>query len=153
MYCSKNAKNLSNLCKLKMYADQVSSHSRTLLASTENLIMPMIQFSFIFPSIFMWFCKETFDKPPKSILDPSWIRYINKHWTTILIVFSCISSILSLVGSQVSIYFSSPEKRNQKTTKIRIFIFTLILFQVLPKLMACQIFAFGVIGGYNRLGN
>ena len=152
MYCSKNAKNLSNLCKLKMYADQVSSHSRTLLASTENLIMPMIQFSFLFPSIFIWFLDQPpMEKPPK---DPqSWISYITKHWTTILIIFSCISSVLSLVGSQVSIYFSSPEKRNQKTTKIRIFIFTLILFQVLPKLMACQIFAFGVIGAYNRLGN
>ena len=152
MYCSKNVKNLSNLSKLKMYADQVSSHSRTLLASTENLIMPMIQFSFLFPSIFMWFCKtEPLAKPPKE--PESMISYITEHWTTILIIFSSISSILSLVGSQVSIYFSSPEKRNQKTTKIRAFIFTLILFQVLPKLMACQIFAFGVIGDDNRLGN
>ena len=41
------------LDELAVFAEEISSHSRKLVASTENLLMPMIQFSFLFPTILM----------------------------------------------------------------------------------------------------
>ena len=73
------------------------------------------------------------------------LKTLSFHWTTVLIFFSTVSSFLSLATSQTSIYFSSAGKQNQKTLTRRLFIFTLILLQVIPKVLAFQAFVFGVV--------
>ena len=150
VYCSKNVQDSKKLDKLKEHSNKIADHSRTLTASTENLYMPMIQLAFLFPSILMWFSteqesfKDSKDNPLKNPVEI--LQHISDHWATILIVSSTISSLISLAGSQTSIYFAAPGKRNQKTLPTRIFIFLVILLQVLPKILAFQLFTFGFIG-------
>ena len=74
------------------------------------------------------------------------LNYYLAHKTTLLIIFSITSSLISLAGSQTAIYFANPRKRNQKTLTTRIFIFFCILLQVLPKILAFQLFSFGLVG-------
>ena len=147
LYCSSSVDTMENLDQLNMYADKISGHSKTVTASTENLLMPMIQLAFLFPFILSWFCRETRESKQIEKETPlGWLVYLEENWTTLLITTSTISSISSLAGSQTSIYFSSPEKRNQKTLTTRVFIFTITILQVIPKVLAFQMFAFGVVG-------
>lgn len=112
--------------------------------------MPMIQLAFLFPSILMWFSteqeslKDSKENPLKNPVEI--LQHISDHWATLLIVSSTISSLISLAGSQTSIYFAAPGKRNQKALPTRIFIFLVILLQVLLKILAFQLFTFGFIG-------
>ena len=152
LYCSNNVIDLKNLDQLKLFADKVSAHSKTLVASTENLLMPMIQLAFLFPSIIFWFSSTNLKKESGITSNDTplgWLKYLEDNWTTLLITSSTVASISSLAGSQTSIYFSSPTKRNQKTLTTRTFIFTIIILQVIPKVLAFQMFAFGVIGSIN----
>ena len=148
VYCSKNVQNLVKLDELKCKVDKVARHSRTLVASTENLLMPLIQLAFIFPcivtNIFSERINNTVSTTEENILKKI-INEVSSNWTVILITSSTISSLVSLASSQTSIYFSSPGKQTQKTLTTRTIIFTVILLQVVPKVLACQAFVFGVI--------
>ena len=126
------------LDELKDYAEQVSCHSRKLVASTENLLMPMIQFSFLFPNILMLCISD--------LRVRTLFKDLSTNWTSWLIISSTISSLISLGASQTSIHFAKPGKRNQRTLVNRGFIFIIIMLQVLPKLLASQAFAFGCFG-------
>jgi hypothetical protein len=127
------------LDELKDYAEQVSCHSRKLVASTENLLMPMIQFSFLFPTILM--LSISIDFRVRTLF-----KDLSTNWTSWLIISSTISSLISLGASQTSIHFATPGKRNQRTLVNRVLIFIIIMLQVLPKLLASQAFAFGCFG-------
>ena len=74
------------------------------------------------------------------------INRIRANWTTILILIGTISSLFSLGWSQTSIYFASQRKRKQKTLKNKALVALSLMMQVMPKVLACQAFAFGVIG-------
>ena len=43
--------NTGKLDQLKAKGEEVVNHSKTVVASTENLFMPMVQFAFLFPTI------------------------------------------------------------------------------------------------------
>ena len=148
VYCSRNAEDFEKLDELKDHANKVADHSRTLIASTENLLMPMIQLSFLFPSILMLFYTKSGNTESLSKVEKikSILNYFLAHKTILLVIFSIISSLASLAGSQTAIYFANPRKRNQKTLTTRIFIFFCILLQVLPKILAFQLFSFGLVG-------
>ena len=51
IFCGKGAQDFEKLSQLKAKGEEVASHSREAVASTENLFMPMIQFAFLFPTI------------------------------------------------------------------------------------------------------
>ena len=51
IFCGKGAQNFEKLSQLKAKGEEVASHSREAVASTENLFMPLIQFAFLFPTI------------------------------------------------------------------------------------------------------
>ena len=146
VHCSRNAEDFEKLDELKDHANKVADHSRTLIASTENLLMPMIQLSFLFPTILMLFNNRSGSKESITELEKikSILNYFLAHKTVLLIIFSITSSLVSLAGSQTAIYFANPRKRNQKTLTTRIFIFFCILLQVLPKILAFQLFSFGL---------
>ena len=51
MICYHNVENAEMLSELKKHADEVEIHGQKLFASTENLLMPMVQFAFLFPML------------------------------------------------------------------------------------------------------
>ena len=117
-----------------------------ILAFTENLYMPMVQLTFLFPIFVKWLSVDdpveihTEEKNPIKY----YINIIFDNWTAILILLSVISSIISLTKSQTNVYFSPPEKRNDKTTKNQFMMFIVILLQVMVKVFTFQVFAFGL---------
>ena len=158
MICCHEVETTEKLENLKSTANKVSIHCQKLLASTENLLMHMIQFGFVFPlTLTVFFSREnkvlnTFNN--STISNPGeFAASVNENWTSILIIFSIVSSIISLVLSQTRAYFSSPGKISQKNFKTTAMIFTIIILQVLPKLLASQAFIFGVFGSKLQMPN
>ena len=131
LFCSRNAQNHNELVKLKKNSEDIEKINNTLISNTENLLMPMIQFAFLFPIIL--------NLPSKS---KDFFSYANQ--TSALIAFSIVSSLMALGVSQTKIYFAQPGKANQKTKFRWIFILIVTMLQVLPKVLACQVFAFGM---------
>ena len=122
-----------------------------ILAFTENLYMPMVQLTFLFPIFVQWL---SVDKPVEIDTDEKnpikyYINIIFDNWTAMLILLSVISSIISLTKSQTNVYFSPPEKRNDKTTKNQFMMFIVILLQVMAKVFTFQVFAFGLRRRFN----
>ena len=74
------------------------------------------------------------------------INKIRANWNTVLILIGTISSLFSLGWSQTSIYFASQRKRKQKTLKNKALVALSLMMQVMPKVLACQAFTFGLIG-------
>ena len=97
------------------------------MANTENLLMPMIQLAFVFPRLFY--------------KNQDFFSFANIfHLRT----FSIVTSLMSLIVWQTKIYFAQPGKANQSTPFRWIFILMMTMLQVLPKVLACQVFAFGM---------
>ena len=82
-----------------------------------------------------------------------WLDIIDSNWTSVLLLFSIVTSLVSLAGAQTAIYFAAPGKRNQKTLPRQIFIFILSMMQVIPKVLACEAFAFGFVASYMESPN
>ena len=143
--CCQNVENSEKLDNLLTRADDVENHSQKLFASTENLLMPMVQFAFLFPMVVAFF-SNSFEVVKTVSEAKSLEKRVSDNWTSILIVSSIASSILSLVASQTKIYFTSPGKMTQKTLKNKVMIFVIIMMQVLPKIFAFQAFSFGLLG-------
>ena len=139
MICSHNVQDSEKVGQLKAVGEGVVRHSQKLIASTENLLMPMVQFAFLFPTMTnVIFSSRIQDFSDFDSFNP-------KNWTSILIILSIVTSLISLGASQTQIYFTSPGKSNQKTIANTSFIFLIIMLQVLPKLLACQAFSFGLM--------
>ena len=51
MICYHNVDNAEMMSELKTKANEVEIHGQKLFASTENLLMPMVQFAFLFPMV------------------------------------------------------------------------------------------------------
>ena len=117
-----------------------------ILASTENLYMPMVQLTFLFPIFVKWLSVDSPVEIHTEEKNP--IKYymdiIYDNWTAMLILLSVISSITSLTKSQTNVYFSPPQKRNEKTTKNQLVMYISILLQVMVKVFIFQVFAFGL---------
>ena len=149
--CYKNVKdvedNSEKLDNLLTKAEDVENHSRKLFASTENLLMPLVQFAFLFPTLVAFLSNsEVVNTVSEATSFGKSVSLVSDNWTSILIVSSIASSILSLVVSQTKIYFASPGKMNQKSLKNKVMIFVIIMMQVLPKILAVQAFSFGLLG-------
>ena len=149
--CYKNVKdvedNSEKLDNLLTKAEDVENHSRKLFASTENLLMPLVQFAFLFPTLVAFLSNsEVVNTVSEATSFGKSVSLVSDNWTSILIVSSIVSSILSLVGSQTKIYFTSPGKMTQKTLKNKVMIFVIIMMQVLAKIFAFQAFSFGLLG-------
>ena len=66
LFCGRNAMNTGKLDQLKAKGEEVVNHSKTAVASTENLFMPMIQFAFLFPTIVVLLSNPSFGEHYKS---------------------------------------------------------------------------------------
>ena len=143
--CCKNVEDSEKLDNLLTKADDVENHGQKVFASTENLLMPMVQFAFLFPMV-VAFLSNPFEIVKNVSEAKPLEKSVTDNWTSILIVSSIASSILSLVASQTKIYFTSAGKMNQKSLKNKVMIFVIIMMQVLPKILAFQAFSFGLLG-------
>ena len=143
--CSRNI-NESQLAELHKCAHKIHNQSMILTAATENTYMPLIQLAFIFPLLVAGDISDFFGEDDMSTM----LQKVSDKKTFLLTLFSATSSLLSMATSQTAIYFASIGKERQKSLKNRIFVFIMSLLQVLPKVMACQVFAFGAIGQYNH---
>ena len=153
MICNHNVEDSEKLDKLMTKSNDVESHGQKLFASTENLLMPMVQFGFLFPVVLnIAFKTDNSSLENHTATDQNNSNFQNiieklpANWTIILIIFSIISSLLSLIRSQTRIYFAAPGKKNQKSVTNTVLIFMIIMLQVLPKILSFQAFSFGLVG-------
>ena len=97
--CCQNVQDSEKLDNLLTRADDVENHGQKLFASTENLLMPMVQFAFLFPMV-VAFLSSSFEVV-KTVSEAKSLEkrasLVSDNWTSILIVSSIVSSILSLV--------------------------------------------------------
>ena len=105
--------------KLKKNSEDIEKYNNALMANTENLLMPMIQLGFVFPRVFS--------------KNQDFFSFANN--ISLLRTFSIITSLMSLIVWQTKIYFAQPGKANQITPFRWIFIFTMTMLQVLPKVL------------------
>ena len=144
VFCCKNAEHFDELEALKRKADKVASDSKFLIASTENSLMPMVQLAFLFPTVISSFPKDPIRTEKMTVL----VEDVQDNWVFIGTVFSITSSIISMAASQTSTYFASTGKESQKSLINRIVYGLSIILQVSAKVLAYQVFAFGIFGFY-----
>ena len=134
--------------ELKENATKISRHSRIVIAATENTFMPMIQLAILFP-MFIQLNYDGIVSDLNGKLTPfEFLETISSNWTIFLTISSGVASIVSMAGSRTSIYFTGKGKETQKSLKNRAVIFGIVTLQILAKVVACQVFAFGVMGSY-----
>ena len=87
MICCLNVQKSEMLDELKVKAEDVTSHGQKLVASTENLLMPMVQFAFLFPVVLiLCFSGQTLNSKNVASLDTSngYAMKNSTHFTPIL---------------------------------------------------------------------
>ena len=82
LFCGRNARNTVKLDQLKAKGEEVVNHSKTVVASTENLFMPMIQFAFLFPTIVVLLSNPSFGKHNFCFLESD----IREHLVTLYVL-------------------------------------------------------------------
>ena len=131
VFCSKNCGNIEELENLKKKSNDICSHSRYLIAATENTLMPLIQLAFLFPAVISAFGDVKWDMNTKEVEE--FAKDLRNNWLFVGTIFSITSSILSMAASQTAIYFASVGKLTQKTKKNEIIYGLAIILQILPK--------------------
>lgn len=115
--------------------------SKIVTLATENSFMPLLQQCLLFPDFIRFIGKEPC-KPENIDV------FFKNNWRLIVISISIVTSLISLSWSVTTTYFSKPGKESYKTIKRMVCFFFSILFSIVPKLFAYELFAFGVIGRY-----
>ena len=115
--------------------------SKIVTLATENTFMPLLQQCLLFPDFINFIGKDPC-KPENIDI------FFKNNWRLIVISMSIVTSLISLSWSVTTTYFSKPGKEAYKTIQRMVCYFFSILFSIVPKLFAYEIFAFGVIGRY-----
>ena len=131
VFCSKNCGNIEELENLKKKSNAICSHSKYLIATTENTLMPLVQLAFLFPAVISAFGEVKWDINTKEVEE--FAKDLKSNWLFVGTIFSITSSILSMAASQTAIYFASDGKLTQKTKKNEIIYGLAIILQILPK--------------------
>ena len=111
-----------------------------MTASTENAYMPLLQLATLFPNLIALF--HIIENVNLESLKPT---DVTKYWGSIITIISIVSSLISMGMAMTETYFSKPGRKIYKTKGRWILFFMSIIFQVIPKIFAYQIFAFGFI--------
>ena len=112
---------------------------KIVTSSTENSFMPLLQLSILFPS-FMRLFPATLD-----LQDIVSNNTNGVNLRLIVILTSIITSLMSMGIALTETYFSKSGRRTYKTPGRWLLYFSSILFQVVPKIFAYQVFAFGFV--------
>ena len=144
-YCYKNIKynDIDKLDQMQDHCDKTVTIGKIVTSSTENSFMPLLQLSILFPGFMKLF--------PATIENGLNFQDIVSNNTKvanlrlIVIITSIITSLMSMGIALTETYFSKSGRRTYKTPGRWLLYFSSILFQVVPKIFAYQVFAFGFV--------
>ena len=143
--CGKQSKDETKLAELSEKSFKLCHLARIVTFSTENALMPLLQLSVLLPNVLYLFPKEE-----TVVIDyDSLVTSVESNWRFIVTSISIGSSLFSMGYSLTDIYFSKKERH--KTLGRWLFFFLSIIFQIIPKILAYQVLAFGFWSHY--LGN
>ena len=137
--CSKCKKHvlekMEELSQMKENARFLRSKSKIITACTENSFMPLIQMTFLFPTIVSFFPKQNVDT--SNIIEI--VHFAEDNRKFIVTATSIGLSILSMAVSLTELYFTKLGKEKFKTKLRWIIIFTSIILQIVARLMCFQV--------------
>ena len=133
--------------KMQDQCDKTVTVGKIVTSSTENSFMPLLQLSILFPNFISLFPSE--QASDDSSKEGTWEihKLIGKKFPFALatIITSIIFSLASMGIALTETYFSKSGRKTYKTPGKWALYFSSIIFQVVPKIFAYQIFAFGFI--------
>ena len=139
--------------EIEKHKSDVTAISKLVTAATENSFMPLLQLSLVFPNFIALFplqAKIESDGSEKD--DNALLGYVenldSRNVKFIIITGSIVTSLFSLAKSLTLTYFSKPGKKSFQTKASLAVVSLSIILQVIPKIFAYQLFAFGIIGPY-----
>ena len=141
--CFKNIteKDIKRFDRLQDNCDKTVTVGKIITSSTENAFMPLLQLSILFPNFISLFPTNDSQNSNKE-----WIKKIvGGNFPLIAILLSVITSLTSMGIALTETYFSKSGRKEYKTTKRWALYFSSIVFQVVPKIFAYQMFAFGFV--------
>ena len=148
--------------KLKDDAFFIKTISKVVVSATENSLMPLVQLSLMFPKMLFWFqkvpenhsLKDCFESSNYNFTNPEnrdkiteCIENLEVSWVFAFTIASIITSLLSMASTLTMTYFSKPGRNTwiKHPSKFIVY-FISIIFQVVPRILAYEAFAFGVVG-------
>ena len=138
------------LKEIETHESDVTAISKLVTAATENSFMPLLQLTLVFPNFIALF-PESIDptlipnnkETKKGLL--GYVENLDTNWKFIVITVSITTSLFSLAKSLTVTYFSKPGKKSFKTYAGLAVLSIGIVLQVIPKIFAYELFAFGLI--------
>ena len=133
--------------------------------------MPLVQLSIVFPNIIYLFPKEDMKEKVTQTFNTMMNSNLNLTANSSLVdisqnliesvdissdikftvtAISIITSFISMASTLTLTYFSKPGRNTYQNSKRWCVYFFSIILQVMPKLLAYQVFAFGFVGTYSR---
>ena len=148
--------------KLKDDAFFIKTISKVVVSATENSLMPLVQLSLMFPKMLFWFqkvpenhsLKDCFESSNYNFTDPEnrdkiteCIENLEISWVFAFTIASIVTSLFSMASTLTMTYFSKPGRNTwiKHPSKFIVY-FISIIFQVVPRILAYEAFAFGVMG-------
>ena len=138
-----NEKNILVLNEMQDRCDKTVTIGKIVTSATENSFMPLLQLSLLFPRFISLFPDSLEEFNVKEFVTGS---DSGSSWRFAVILASIITSLTSMGIALTETYFSKSGRRTYKTKpKPRwLLYFSSIVYQVVPKIFAYQVFAFGV---------
>ena len=143
--CFKNIteKDITTFDKLQDNCDKTVTVGKIITSSTENAFMPLLQLSILFPNFISLFPTKDSEN---MVVNKEWInKIVGGNFPFIAILLSIITSLTSMGIALTETYFSKSGRKEYKTTQRWALYFSSIVFQVVPKIFAYQMFAFGFV--------
>ena len=143
--CFKNIteKDIKTFDKLQDNCDKTVTVGKIITSSTENAFMPLLQLSILFPNFISLFPTKDSEN---MVVNKEWInKIVGGNFPFIAILLSIITSLTSMGIALTETYFSKSGRKEYKTTQRWALYFSSIVFQVVPKIFAYQMFAFGFV--------
>ena len=139
-----NENNNKILNEMQDRCDKTVIIGKIVTSATENSFMPLLQLSLLFPSFISLFPKSLEEFDVKEFVAGS---NSGSNWRFAVILTSIITSLASMGIALTETYFSKSGRRTYKTKpKPRwLLYFSSIVYQVVPKIFAYQVFAFGFV--------
>ena len=135
--------------EIDTHKSNVTAISKLVTAATENSFMPLLQLTLVFPNFIALFPQQdqamipSSEETGKGLL--GYVENLNSNWKFIVITGSITTSLFSLAKSLTLTYFSKPGKKSFQTYSRLAVLSIGIVLQVIPKIFAYQLFAFGFI--------
>jgi hypothetical protein len=143
--CFKNIteKEIKTFDELQDNCDKTVTVGKIITSSTENAFMPLLQLSILFPNFISLFPTKDSEN---MVVNKEWInKIVGGNFPFIAILLSIITSLTSMGIALTETYFSKSGRKEYKTTQRWALYFSSIVFQVVPKIFAYQMFAFGFV--------